>query len=205
MTTKGTLFTISAPSGAGKTSLVEALIDDLDAIQVSVSHTTRARRPGEIDGANYHFVDVPTFERMLADGAFLEHARVFGNFYGTARSWVEETLAGGTDVILEIDWQGASQVRLLLPDTLGIFILPPSRRTLLERLTNRGQDEAEVIARRLAEATLEMSHYREADFLVVNDQFATALADLKAIVTSRRLALDKQQHRHRGLLRELLS
>src|SRR5690554_6421477 len=205
MTTKGTLFTISAPSGAGKTSLVEALIDDLDAIQVSVSHTTRARRPGEIDGANYHFVDVPTFERMLADGAFLEHARVFGNFYGTARSWVEETLAGGTDVILEIDWQGASQVRLLLPDTLGIFILPPSRRTLLERLTNRGQDEAEVIARRLAVATLEMSHYREADFLVVNDQFATALADLKAIVTSRRLALDKQQHRHRGLLRELLS
>ncbi|MFA5494444.1 MAG: guanylate kinase [Porticoccaceae bacterium] len=205
MTTKGTLFTISAPSGAGKTSLVEALIDDLDAIQVSVSHTTRARRPGEIDGANYHFVDVPTFERMLAEGAFLEHARVFGNFYGTARSWVEETLAGGTDVILEIDWQGASQVRLLLPDTLGIFILPPSRRTLLERLTNRGQDEPEVIARRLAEATLEMSHYREADFLVVNDQFATALADLKAIVTSRRLALDKQQHRHRGLLRELLS
>lgn len=205
MTTKGTLFTISAPSGAGKTSLVKALIDGLDAIQVSVSHTTRAKRPGEIDGANYHFVDVPSFEGMLAEGAFLEHARVFGNFYGTARSWVEETLSRGVDVILEIDWQGASQIRQLLPDTVGIFILPPSRQTLLERLTNRGQDEPEVISRRLAEATLEMSHYREADFLLVNDCFSTARDELKAIVISRRLALGKQQHRHRDLLRELLS
>lgn len=205
MTTKGTLFTISAPSGAGKTSLVKALIDGLDAIQVSVSHTTRAKRPGEIDGANYHFVDVPSFEGMLAEGAFLEHARVFGNFYGTARSWVEDTLSRGVDVILEIDWQGASQIRQLLPDTVGIFILPPSRQTLLERLTNRGQDEPEVISRRLAEATLEMSHYREADFLLVNDCFSTARDELKAIVISRRLALGKQQHRHRDLLRELLS
>ncbi len=205
MTTKGTLFTVSAPSGAGKTSLVKALIEGMDAIQVSVSHTTRARRPGEIDGVNYHFVDVATFEQMLAEDAFLEHARVFDNFYGTSRAWVEDTLARGIDVILEIDWQGASQVHRLMPGTVGIFILPPSRETLVERLNARGQDEPQVIARRLAEATLEMSHYREAEFLVINDHFATALDELRAIVTSTRLALPKQQHRHGALLRDLLS
>lgn len=205
MTTKGTLFTVSAPSGAGKTSLVNGLLASLEGIQVSVSHTTRPKRPGETDGVNYHFVDVTTFKAMLEQQAFLEHARVFDNFYGTSRLWVEETLARGIDVILEIDWQGATQVRELMAGTVGIFILPPSRQTLLERLTNRGQDNAAVIARRLAEATLEMSHYREADYLVINDHFATALDELKAIITTRRLALDKQQSRHRSLLDDLLS
>jgi len=205
MTSKGTLFTISAPSGAGKTSLVEALIDNMEAVQVSVSHTTRACRPGETDGVNYHFVDSTAFESMLAAEAFLEHARVFGNFYGTSRAWVEETLARGVDVILEIDWQGASQVRRLMPGTVGVFILPPSRQTLVERLNGRGQDEPAVIERRLAEATLEMSHYREADFLIINDHFATALDELRAIIISRRLARDRQQERHSSLLRDLLS
>ena len=205
MTTKGTLFTVSAPSGAGKTSLVEGLVAGMEAIQVSVSHTTRPKRPGETDGVNYHFVDVAAFEAMLAQQAFFEHARVFDNFYGTSRHWVEETLNRGIDVILEIDWQGASQVRDQMADTVGIFILPPSRETLLERLTNRGQDDATVIARRLAEATLEMSHYREADYLIINDNFAIALDELRAIITTRRLALDKQQSRHGPLLDDLLS
>lgn len=205
MTSKGTLFTISAPSGAGKTSLVQALTDSLEAVQVSVSHTTRACRPGEVDGLNYHFVDTVAFQMMLAADAFLEHAQVFDNFYGTSRAWVEETLARGIDVILEIDWQGASQVRHLMPGTVGIFILPPSRQTLVERLNGRGQDKPEVIQRRLAEATLEMSHYQEADFLIINDHFATALDELRAIVISHRLARDRQQERHRTLLRDLLS
>src|SRR5690606_14847984 len=200
MTTKGTLFTVSAPSGAGKTSLVDGLVANLAGIQVSVSHTTRPKRPGETDGVNYHFVDVAAFEAMLEQHAFLEHARVFDNFYGTSRHWVEETLSRGIDVILEIDWQGASQVRTLMADTVGIFILPPSRQTLLQRLTNRGQDDEAVIARRLAEATLEMSHYREADYLIINDHFATALDELKSIITTRRLTLDKQQSRHGALL-----
>jgi len=142
---------------------------------------------------------------MLEQHAFLEHARVFDNFYGTSRHWVEETLSRGIDVILEIDWQGASQVRTLMADTVGIFILPPSRQTLLQRLTNRGQDDEAVIARRLAEATLEMSHYREADYLIINDHFATALDELKSIITTRRLTLDKQQSRHGALLDDLLS
>lgn len=205
MTSKGTLFTVSAPSGAGKTSLVNGLVASLEGIQVSVSHTTRPMRPGETDGINYHFVDTARFAAMLAQQAFLEHARVFDNFYGTSRLWVEETLGRGIDVILEIDWQGASQIHTLMTDAVGIFILPPSRETLLERLTNRGQDDAVVIARRLAEATLEMSHYREADFLIINDNFDVALNELKAIVTSRRLALDKQQSRHGLLLQDLLS
>lgn len=203
--TQGTLFTISAPSGAGKTSLVQALIDTMEAVQVSISHTTRPCRPGEQDGVNYHFVDTATFESMLAAGAFLEHARVFDNFYGSSRAWVEETLARGIDVILEIDWQGASQVRSLMPDTVGIFILPPSRQTLVERLNGRGQDKQDVIERRLAEATLEMSHYREADFIIINDHFATALDELRAIVISQRLTRDRQQERHRALLSDLLS
>ena len=205
MTTKGTLFTVSAPSGAGKTSLVDGLVANLAGIQVSVSHPPRPKRPGETDGVNYHFVDVAAFEVMLEQHAFLEHARVFDNFYGTSRHWVEETLSRGIDVILEIDWQGASQVRTLMADTVGIFILPPSRQTLLQRLTNRGQDDEAVIARRLAEATLEMSHYREADYLIINDHFATALDELKSIITTRRLTLDKQQSRHGALLDDLLS
>lgn len=204
-TCPGNLFTISAPSGAGKTSLVNALLPTLAQVRVSVSHTTRAQRPGEVDGVNYHFVDVAEFQRMTDHGDFLESAEVFGNFYGTSQRWVEATLATGTDVILEIDWQGAEQVRRLLPETQSIFILPPSRAALEQRLNQRGQDPAAVIAARMAKAIGEMEHYPEADYLVVNDQFDTALAELRAILISRRLTLQRQQVRIEPLLRELLS
>ncbi len=205
MTTQGTLFTISAPSGAGKTSLVKALVECTDGIQVSVSHTTRPRRPGEQDGVNYHFIDMASFTTMLEEGAFLEHARVFRNYYGTSRYWVEATLARGIDVILEIDWQGAAQVRRLLPRSVGVFILPPCMATLRERLTTRGQDEDEVIAHRIAEAKAEISHYVEADYLVVNEDFERARDELRAIVIGQRLRCEKQQQRYRDLLAELLA
>jgi guanylate kinase len=205
MKSSGSLFTVSAPSGAGKTSLVNALIEHTKDIQVSVSHTTRPMRPGEVEGVNYHFVDVPAFTAMLGDAAFLEHAQVFGNYYGTSKHWVEETLAKGIDVILEIDWQGAAQVRRLMPETVGIFILPPSLETLQQRLNHRGQDNSETIERRLAEAREEISHFVETDYLVVNDNFDIALRDLQAVVLSRRLSLAKQQERHRALLNNLLS
>lgn len=205
MKSSGTLFTVSAPSGAGKTSLVKALIENTPDIQVSVSHTTRQRRPGELDGVNYHFVDVAAFTRMLEDNAFLEHAEVFGNYYGTSSAWVQEALAGGTDVVLEIDWQGAAQVRKLLPGTIGIFILPPSLETLRQRLDSRGQDDDVTKARRLAEAREEMSHFVEADYLVVNDSFDVALKELQAIIVSRRVTLEKQRQQHRELLNNLLS
>ncbi len=201
----GNLFTISAPSGAGKTSLVNALLPTLDGVQVSVSHTTRARRPGEVDGVNYHFVAMQTFLQMLDQGDFLESAEVFGNRYGTSQRWVQDTLAGGTDVILEIDWQGAQQVRRLLPETIAIFILPPSRAALEQRLNHRGQDSAEVIQKRMNAAIDEMSHYPEADFVIVNDDFSTALSELRAVFIAQRLRLARQQMRHAALLRELLS
>jgi len=171
---RGTLFIFSAPSGAGKTSLVKALLQAMDGIEVSVSHTTRPPRPGEVDGVDYHFVDVPTFEKMVAEGAFLEHARVFDNYYGTARSSVEARLQAGVDVILEIDWQGARLVREQF--------LPPSREALEVRLRGRGQDSDEVIARRMRDAVREMSHYAEFDYLVINDDFEVALGELRAIV-----------------------
>lgn len=201
----GNLFTVSAPSGAGKTSLVNALLPALDGVQISVSHTTRAKRPSEIEGVNYHFIDHPTFENMLEQGDFLEAAEVFGNRYGTSQRWVKETLAAGIDVILEIDWQGARQVRRLLPDTVSIFILPPSRAALVQRLTQRGQDSAAVIEKRMAAAIDEMSHYAEADYLVVNDDFATALDQLRAIFLAQRLRLARQQTRQETLLSGLLS
>ena len=205
MKSTGTLYTISAPSGAGKTSLVKALIDATADIQVSVSHTTRPKRPGETDGVNYHFVDVDHFKAMLEENAFLEHARVFDNYYGTSARWVQDSLDRGTDVILEIDWQGAAQIRRLIPATVGVFILPPSLATLRQRLDNRGQDDDAIIARRLAEAREEMSHYVEADYLVVNDDFDTALKELQAIVLCQRAALEKQAQRHQDLLNDLLS
>ncbi|BCD96455.1 guanylate kinase [Marinagarivorans cellulosilyticus] len=205
MTTRGTLYTVSAPSGAGKTSLVKALIDNTNAIQVSVSHTTRAMRPGEQDGINYHFVSQAAFLAMLEQTAFLEHAQVFDNFYGTSKQWVEDTLASGMDVILEIDWQGAQQIRKLLPETVGIFILPPSQATLRQRLTNRGQDEQAIIDRRMRDAKNEIEHYVESDYLIINDDFAVALAEFKAIITAERLKLGKQQNRHQTLLTSLLS
>lgn len=203
--TPGNLFTISAPSGAGKTSLVEALVSELADIRVSVSHTTRPQRPGEQQGVHYHFVDRAEFDRMLGENAFLEHAEVFGNRYGTSQSWVQTVLATGIDVILEIDWQGAAQVRRLMPDTAAIFILPPSRDTLRARLTGRGQDDAAVIQRRLDGAVQEMSHCGEADYLIVNDDFHVALMELKSAVIARRLRLERQLQRHSGLLSELLT
>jgi guanylate kinase len=204
MTRTGTLYTVSAPSGAGKTSLVNALLARHPDLRVSVSHTTRAMRPGEVDGVNYHFVSEATFLAMLERAEFLEHARVFGNLYGTSQIWVEEQLQAGTDVILEIDWQGAQQVKHLLPDTRAIFILPPSRETLEQRLNARGQDDPAVIQARMAEAVEEMSHYVESDFLVVNRDFDAALAELEAIITSQRLRTSRQREVQVELLRELL-
>ena len=205
MSSRGPLYTISAPSGAGKTSLVDALLELDRQVCVSISHTTRPIRPGETNGVNYHFIREDQFIGMVNNCAFLEHARVFSNYYGTSREWVEQTLASGKDVILEIDWQGAAQVRRLVDDCKGIFILPPSKEALAERLNSRGQDDPEVIALRLAEAQQEMSHYVEADYLVINDDFETALHDLGAIFQAQRLSLNSQQFNRADLLRNLLS
>ena len=201
----GTLYIVSAPSGAGKTSLVKALIELTPNLQVSVSHTTRAMRPGEVDGVNYHFTDRDSFLRQVEAGDFLEHAEVFGNLYGTSQSAVEQALAEGRDLILEIDWQGAQQVRRKLPQAHSIFILQPSREALRQRLTQRGQDHDEVIDQRMAEAEAEMSHYVEFDSLVINDTFEHALEDLRAIVRSYRLQTSAQQARYNELLQALLS
>jgi len=202
----GTLYVVSAPSGAGKTSLVRALLESAgDDLVLSVSHTTRAPRPGEVDGRDYHFVDVETFRRMIENEAFLEHARVFDNYYGTARQGIEAQIDQGRDVILEIDWQGARQVRQALPESVGIFILPPAREALQERLRNRGQDDEAVIARRMQDAVKEMSHYGEYDYLVINEVFRTALDELAAITRGRRLRLAAQQQRHAALLAALLA
>ena len=205
MSSKGTLFTVSAPSGAGKTSLVNALIQRDSRLRVSVSHTTRPMRPGEQDGVNYHFVGEQVFRDMLERAEFLEHAQVFGNLYGTSQTWVEQQLAAGLDVILEIDWQGAQQVKRLIPGTRAIFILPPSRATLLQRLTARGQDDNAIIDARMAEAVEEMSHYVEGDYLVVNQDFDVALAELQAIFTCQRLRISRQQTELAQLLQDLLS
>ena len=204
MSIQGTLYTVSAPSGAGKTSLVHALVEHTDGVQVSVSHTTRAKRPGEVDGVNYHFVSQERFAEMLGAGDFLEHAQVFTNYYGTSARWVEATLASGSDVILEIDWQGAAQVRRLVPDAVSVFILPPSRQSLRARLTGRGQDAEAVIDARMAEARNEISHYVESHYLIVNDVFDVALAEFQALVRAQRLALAKQADTHRELLTDLL-
>lgn len=205
MTSKGTLFTVSAPSGAGKTSLLAALVRDLPDVQVSVSYTTRAMRPGERDGVNYHFVAEEEFLAMVDRGDFLEHARVFDHLYGTAQTWVEERLRAGVDIVLEIDWQGAAQVHHLRPDCVRVFILPPSLDCLLGRLTGRQQDGAEVIQHRLSQAREDISHYVEADYLIINDDFATALAELTAVVRAERLRVVLQQQRHAALLEALLS
>ncbi len=200
---KGTLFIISAPSGAGKTSLVAEILAQINNIQASISHTTRDCRPGEKNGINYHFVDRQQFVTMIDNNAFLEHAEVFGNFYGTSQDWVEATLNTGTDVILEIDWQGAEQVRSKFADSQSIFILPPSKQALRERLNGRGQDHAEVIEKRIAAATEEMSHYVEADYLVINDDFALALQQLKSIISAQRCKMPVLGHEK--LLSDLLS
>lgn len=203
--TLGTLYVIAAPSGAGKTSLVQALVETTPDIDISVSHTTRSMRPGEQDGIHYHFIEQSTFEQMIEQGAFLEHARVFDNYYGTSMANIEQKLEAGRDVILEIDWQGAEQVRKQVPACVGIFILPPSREALEERLHARGQDAEEVIARRMHDAVNEMSHYAEFDYLIFNDDFDTALAALRAVVIARRQRFAAQARRQAETLKELLA
>lgn len=201
----GTLFIVSAPSGAGKTSLVDSLLDMTTGLVVSVSHTTRPQRPGERDGDHYHFVDDARFDAMVAAGGFLESACVFDYRYGTARDPVMDQLRQGVDVILEIDWQGARQVRESMPEAVSIFILPPSRVTLEQRLRARGQDTDQVIARRMRDAVTEMSHFGEYDYLVVNDDFREARGDLQAIVRTRRLRRAAQRVVLADVLDELLS
>ena len=200
----GRLILVSAPSGAGKTSLVAAALKADERLVVSVSHTTRPQRPAEIDGTNYHFVDAATFETMVADGAFLEHAMVFGNRYGTSKADVAAKLGEGRDVILEIDWQGAAQVRSLMPEALSIFILPPSLTVLRERLEGRGQDSPETIEGRLAQAKLDISKAPDFAYVVVNDEFDVALADILAILRAARLSAEAQM-RHNEAVKAILS
>jgi guanylate kinase len=201
----GILYIIAAPSGAGKTSLVKQLAVSLDGLAVSVSHTTRQARPGEIDGLDYYFISVLEFTAMLHKQAFLEHAQVFDNCYGTAQQTVEDNLAKGLDVILEIDWQGAQQIRAIFPDSVSIFILPPSTQVLRQRLTNRAQDDEQTIDRRMRDAVTEMQHHDEFDYLIVNDDFEQALLALKSILISQRLTIQKQRCRLKTLLSSLLS
>ena len=203
--TRGQLLIVSAPSGAGKTSLIKALMDQDDRVEVSVSHTTRPQRPGETEGVNYFFVSTDTFNEMRDAGAFFEFAEVFGHLYGTSLAQLEARLSDGADVILEIDWQGAQQVRKLLPDSAWLFILPPSLDALKARLQARGQDEADTIDIRMRAAKDEMSHWDEADYLIINDQFDVALDDLASLFRGARLTLTLQQQRHQALLADLLS
>jgi guanylate kinase len=199
---KGVLYIVSAPSGAGKTSLVKALLKTDPAIRLSVSFTTRAPRPGETDGRDYHFVDRARFEAMLAEGEFLEHAEVYGNFYGTSKGSIARDLDAGRDILLEIDWQGAAQVKQHFPESASIFILPPSFGALRTRLAGRGQDSTEVIERRLAAAAHDVAHAGAFDYIIVNDDFDQALQDLVAITHSIRLEAPRQLKRHVALFDE---
>jgi guanylate kinase len=192
MSIVGSLIIISAPSGTGKTSLVSSVCRELPNLQKSISHTTRDKRVGEKDGQHYHFVNKDQFNDMMAKGTFLEHAEVFGNLYGTSRDWVTATTQRGTDVILEIDWQGAQQIRKKMPDVVSIFILPPSDTVLRQRLIGRNQDDAQKIIQRLAQAKTEVSHYNEYDYLIVNDDFELALQQLIAVISSVRLRVARQ-------------
>ncbi len=202
---KGSLYIISAASGAGKTSLISALLEHVPDIEVSVSHTTRAPRKGEVDGVNYHFVDTAEFTSMVAAGEFFEHATVFGNMYGTSRQHIEQRLQKGNDVILEIDWQGARQIRKLMSGCKSIYISPPSISALRERLTARGQDDESIIDQRMREAVSEMSHYAEFDYLIINDKFDEARENLAAIIIANRMLLEVQQQEHAELLNEILT
>ena len=199
----GNLYIVSAPSGAGKTSLVAKLLENDTRIRKSVSYTTRSPRPGEKDGQHYHFVTPETFEKMAQAGDFLESATVHGNRYGTSRRWVEEQLAGDTDIVLEIDWQGAAQVRGLMPAAISIFILPPSFEALLQRLNSRAQDAPEVIATRLANAREEISHVDDFDYVIINSEFKVAVAELQDIVRAERLRTAHQLARHTALINRL--
>jgi guanylate kinase len=202
---RGRLFVIAAPSGAGKTTLVKALLQAEPQLSLSISHTTRTRRPTEQPGREYHFVSREQFEGLAARGEFLEHARVFDNYYGTSRAFVAAQLDAGRDVLLEIDWQGAQQVRRALPECVSVFVLPPSRQALAERLARRATDTPEVIARRLADAAADMSHYAEFDYVVVNDDFDQALADLRRIVRGAGADLTSGRPALKPLLAELLA
>jgi guanylate kinase len=197
---KGNLYVIAAPSGTGKTTLVKALVDSMPQITVSISHTTRPKRPNEVNGVNYYFVTQAEFETMIAHGDFLEHATIFEHFYGTSKSWVETTLANGIDVILEIDWQGHQQVKRLFPDSISIFILPPSLEDLRERLFKRNQDHPDIIEKRLADARGTVAHIPEFDYVVINDEFSHALNDLVCIVSTGRLQQARQMAKFKGLL-----
>lgn len=201
----GSLYIVAAPSGAGKTTLVKCLVETTPGVVVSISHTTRPPRPGEQSGIHYHFVPVTTFKAMRAAGLFLENAEVFGNCYGTSYATLSAQLESGLDVVLEIDWQGARQVRDLIPESITVFILPPSRHALWQRLASRGQDSVEVIEHRMTAALSELSHYEEFDYLIVNDQFPAALEALRAIVIANRQRRKIQMERQRGLLQTLLS
>ena len=197
------MFIVSAPSGAGKTSLVRRAIAEINELMVAVSHTTRSQRPGESEGCDYFYVSREEFESMIDSDQFLEYAEVFGNYYGTSMTSVNNALTQGNDVILEIDWQGAAQVRQKLSDVISVFILPPSRNTLIERLRGRGQDADDVITRRTGEAVLEMRQYHRADYLIINDDFDQALAELKAVILSHRVQKSRQALRHAGLITSL--
>lgn len=207
MATTGNLFILSAPSGAGKSSLISALLKQSSSrlMQVSVSHTTRQPRPGEIDGQHYHFISVEKFKHQITKNEFYEYAEVFDNFYGTSESAIDEQLAKGIDVFLDIDWQGAQQVRMKKPDVTTIFISPPSREELEARLRSRGQDSEEVIESRMAQAKAECSHYQEFDYIIVNDDFDQALADLTTIVNNQRLKRSQQVENHEILFKDLLA
>ena len=196
---------ISAASGAGKTTLVSAVLDKVSDLEVSVSHTTRAPREGEVDGVNYHFVDEDTFVGMVKNGDFFESAKVFGNMYGTSRQHIQEQLLKGKDVILEIDWQGARQIRQLMSDCKSIYIVPPGIEALRERLMSRGLDDEAIIEQRMREAVSEMSHYSEFEYLVVNDDFEEARENLAAIILGERMLLEHQQQKHADLLTTLLT
>jgi guanylate kinase len=201
----GNLYIVAAPSGGGKTSLVKALVTSMDNIAISISHTTRPSRPGETDGVDYFFVDLAEFTEMLHQHEFIEHAEVFGHFYGTSKSQIEERLHRGIDVVLDIDWQGAEQIKRIFENAVGVFIIPPSLDTLRERLKSRSQDNDDTIRFRMQRAQDELSHYGSFDYLIVNDEFSCALYELKSIVTANRLRMARQVEKQRQLLSFLLS
>lgn len=199
----GNLYVIAAPSGTGKTTLVKALVESLPKVTVSISHTTRPKRPNEVNGVHYYFITPEEFEQKIAEGNFLEYARIFDNCYGTSKLWVMETLRKGRDVILEIDWQGNQQIKKLFPESVGIFVLPPSLKDLRDRLVKRNQDHADIIRKRLADVKQAVGHLDDFEYLVVNDDFSHALNDLKSIIEAGRLLRFRQKEKYANLITDL--